>query len=149
MFAYIKDGHIDSYSEEFFPKPVPAFERTVETKDEDGETVVTVEIVPEVPGLVYDEAIEYDFDETPVFEDGTIVPYSESRKKAEDDAAAEEKAASERAIRKKEILATLGLLSNERAGLVALGFEYADAELREIDDRIGELRDEYGSINAA
>lgn len=85
MYAYIKDGRVDSFSEEFFAKPIPAFERTVEEKDEDGETVLKTETVPEVPGLVYDEAIEFDFEDTPVYEDGKIVPYSESRKKIEDD----------------------------------------------------------------
>lgn len=60
MHAYLKDGAIDSYSEELFQKHVPA--RTEKTD----EGIVEI---PEVPGLVYDEVIEYDFEEIPVFED--------------------------------------------------------------------------------
>lgn len=146
MYAYIKDGVLDSYSEEFFPKPVPATEITVTLEAEDGTKTENVETVPEVPGIVYDESIEFDFDETPVYEDGKIVPYSESRKKAEEDAEAEAKAEADRAIRKKEILATVGILSNERAGLVALGFEATDAEISDIDAKVAELREEFANI---
>lgn len=146
MHAYVKDGRLDSYSEQFFPKPVPATEITVTLEAEDGTKTEKVETVPEVPGLVYDEAIEFQFEEIPVYEDGKIVPYSQSRKKAEDDAESEAKAEADRATRKKEILATVGTLSNERAGLVALGFEATEAEISDIDAKVAELREEFANI---
>lgn len=141
MFAYIKNGVLDSYSEEFFAKPIPERTETVTQETEDGEIVETTVTIPEVSGLAYDEAVEYDFDDVPVLEDGAIVPYSESRKKAEDDAE-KEKARVESANRRKaEIRVEIGRLSNERAGLAALMAD--ENELSEIDAKIETLRTEY------
>lgn len=131
MHAYIKDGRLDSFSEEFFPKPVSA-----------------TEAEPEIPGLVYDEAIEYDFEEIPVFEDGKIVPYSKSRKKAKDDAEAERKRSESAKLRKTEILSEAGRLDFERSGLLALGGSNDDPEISEIAAKIAALRTEYESLNA-
>lgn len=139
MYAYIKNGVLDSYSEEFFPNPIPA-----RTEENDGETVE----IPEVHGLAYDEAIEYDFEEIPVFEDGAIVPYSESRKKAEDDAEAERKRSESAKLRKTEILSEAGRLDSERSGLLALGGSNDEPEISEIAAKIAALRTEYESLNA-
>lgn len=137
MFAYVKNGVLDSYSEEFFAKPIP-----VRTEELDGEAVE----IPSVPGLAYDEAIEYDFEETPVLEDGAIVPYSNSRRKSEDDAEKEKARVESVNRRKSEIRTEIGRLSNERAGLAALMAD--ENELSEIDAKIETLRTEYLSITA-
>lgn len=143
MYAYIKNGVLDSYSEEFFAPPIPAQEITVTLETEDGTKTEKTETVPEVPGLVYDEAIEYDFEEIPVLEDGAIVPYSESRKKIEDDVEKENERVESVNRRKTEIRAEIGRLSNERAGLAALMAD--ENELSEINAKIETLRTEYFS----
>lgn len=148
MYAYVKNGVLDSYSEEFFAPTIPAQEITVTLETEDGTKTEKTETVPEVPGLVYDEVIEYEFEEIPVLEDGQIVPYSESRKKTEDDAEAERKRAESVKARKAEILAEAGRLDSERSGLLALGGSKDDPEITEIEAKISALRTEYESLNA-
>lgn len=144
MYAYIKNGRLDSFSEEFFQKPVPESEITVTLEAEDGTKTEKKETVPGIPGLAYDECVEYDFNETPVFEDGAIVPYSESRRKIEDDQRKTDEESIRKETRKSEIRTEIGMLAKQRDGLVELG---GDEEVREIQKRIDELKDEYALLN--
>lgn len=48
MFAYIKNGVLDSYSEELFQKHVPATVENVVADDGSG-TVIGEIVIPEVP----------------------------------------------------------------------------------------------------
>lgn len=176
MYAYIKNGGLILTSDSLFDKQIEevagmqTLTRKVEvdlTDEETGEIIIDKDgniaktfideeyqewVVSQhlVPGLVFDEVIEYDLEGRVCFENGSIVSWEDSEEKTREDLAKSqeipkadpEKRKSEIKERKSEIKERLGVLSLMKAGSIELGEDTSS-----IESEMNSLKAEYAELS--
>lgn len=141
MYAYIKNGKLLLTSDQLIEKQIEEVSgmqeltREVEidlTDEETGEIVLDKDRNPEktmkeekysefvvtqsfVPGLVYDDVIEFEIEGRVCFENGSIVPWEESEEKFQEDLKSQEIPKADPEKIKSEIKERLGVLSLMKA----------------------------------
>jgi len=166
MYAYIKNGGLILTSDSLFDKQIEEVAEMQLVTDTLTRTVIDPEtgkeiteeyqgqeymdrviVQPFVPGLIYDEVIEYTEEGRVTYENGKLIPYEESEEKAAEDKKAEEEAAAEAKKRKETrpqvIIEELGKLKTENDGLALVG-----GDTTEVEARITALKEEYAEITA-
>jgi hypothetical protein len=113
---------------------------TKTTTEEHQEWIVSQ---PLIPGLIYDEVIEYKDEGRITYENGKIIKYEDSEAKAAEDKRAKAEATAAAEKRKKEIITTLGTLKSERDGLELIG-----EDITAVEQQIEALQKEYREITA-